>query len=55
VLDRSMSTVRAMLVVVVSVMWFVAGAHMEAPWWKRSRQLGGAKRTTSRQERLGGT
>ena len=32
VLDRSMSTVRAMLMVVVSVMWFVAGAHVDAPW-----------------------
>ncbi len=40
VLDRSMSTVRAMLVVVLSVMWFVAGAHVDAPWLKRSRQLG---------------
>ncbi|MDB5785387.1 MAG: hypothetical protein JWQ50_5302 [Caballeronia mineralivorans] len=39
VLDRSMSTVRAMLVVVLSVMWFVAGAHVDAPWLKRSRQL----------------
>ncbi|MFM0093574.1 recombinase family protein [Paraburkholderia sediminicola] len=28
VLDRSVSTVRAMLMVVVSVMWFVAGAHV---------------------------
>jgi hypothetical protein len=40
VLDCSMSTVGAMLMVVVSVMWFVAGAHEEAPWLKRSRQLG---------------
>jgi hypothetical protein len=40
VLDRSMSTVRAMLVVVLSVMWFVAGAHVDAPWLMRSRQLG---------------
>jgi len=40
VLDCSMSTVRAMLMVVVSVMWFVAGAHGEAPWLKRSRELG---------------
>ena len=39
VLDCSMSTVRAMLMVVVSVMWFVAGAHVDAPWLKRSRQL----------------
>jgi hypothetical protein len=31
VLDRSMSTVRAMLMVVMSVMWFVAGAHVDAP------------------------
>jgi hypothetical protein len=40
VIDCSMSTVRAMLMVVVSVMWFVTGAHVEAPWLKRSRQLG---------------
>ena len=39
VLDCSMSTVGAMLMVVVSVMWFVAGAHVDAPWLKRSRQL----------------
>ena len=38
--DCSMSTVRAVLMVVVSMMWFVAGAHVEAPWLKRSRQLG---------------
>jgi hypothetical protein len=31
VLDCSMSTVGAMLMVVVSVMWFVAGAHVDAP------------------------
>ncbi|MFL9963818.1 hypothetical protein PQR02_22680 [Paraburkholderia sediminicola] len=36
--DCSMSTVRAMLMVVASVMWFVAGAHVKAPWFKRSRQ-----------------
>jgi hypothetical protein len=40
VLDCSVSTVRAMLMVVVSVMWFVAGALVRAPWLKRSRQLG---------------
>jgi hypothetical protein len=38
--DCSMSTVRAMLMVVMSVMGFVAGAHTETPWLKRSRQLG---------------
>jgi hypothetical protein len=40
VLDGSMSAVRAMLMVVVSVMWFVAGAHAEAPWLQRSGMLG---------------
>jgi hypothetical protein len=40
VLDRGVSAVRAMLMVVVSVMWFVAGAHVKPPWLKRSRQLG---------------
>jgi hypothetical protein len=38
--DRSMSAVRAVLMVVVSVMRFVAGAHVKPPWLKRSRQLG---------------
>jgi hypothetical protein len=38
VLDCSMPTVRAMLMVVVGVMWFVAGAHVDTPWG--SRQLG---------------
>lgn len=40
VLDCSMSTVRAMLMVVMSVMRFVAGAHAEAPWLTRSCQSG---------------
>ncbi|APA90320.2 hypothetical protein BJG93_32410 (plasmid) [Paraburkholderia sprentiae WSM5005] len=40
VLDRSMSAVRAMLMVVVSVVRFVAGAHVKPPWLKRCRQLG---------------
>jgi len=39
VLDRSMSTVRAMLMVVVSVMWLLQ-VLMWMPWLKHSRQLG---------------
>ncbi|WP_157915114.1 hypothetical protein [Paraburkholderia acidicola] len=39
--DRSMPTAGAMLVVVVSVMGFVAGAHLGAPWLMGSRQPGG--------------
>jgi hypothetical protein len=40
VLDCCMSTVRAMPMVVVCVMGFVAGAHGAAPGLKRSRPLG---------------